>query len=240
MVLECWVKDWSYCLCLETREVQLPRKREATDMDETVLAPADQEERACGLREGLAGALPKVQCKLWVNDLIPIIPMCTFCNTSLVCVEKREGIFYGCSSSTSGRRLLILNALSGGSTLQGDFWPSASRIRAKLTCPVLTRAEGSGRWVFGVLITGGEIGNIFGAYTSSTSNGRFLIGAEQRPMMNQGDGILVLNWSVLWWREWWRLVSGVLVTGIQAKERRYRYKLLIWSLWMTSCYRKLK
>ena len=31
-------------------------------MVETVLAPADQEERACGLREGLAGALSKVQC----------------------------------------------------------------------------------------------------------------------------------------------------------------------------------
>ena len=102
---------WFYCLCLKTLEVQLPRKREVTVMDEAVLAPADQEERACGLREGLAGALPKVKCKLWVNDLIPIIPMCTFCNTSLVCVEKREGIFYGCSSSTSGRRLSVLNAL---------------------------------------------------------------------------------------------------------------------------------
>ena len=92
MVLEWWVKDWSYCLCLETLEVQLPRKGEARDMDEAVLAPADQEERACGLREGLAGALSKVQCKLWVNDLIPIIPMCSFCNTSLFCVEKREGL----------------------------------------------------------------------------------------------------------------------------------------------------
>ena len=80
-------------------------------------------ERACGLCEGLAGALLEVKCKLWVNDLIPIIPMCTFCNTSLVCVEKREGIFYGCSSSTSGRRLSVLNALRKGSTLQGDFYP---------------------------------------------------------------------------------------------------------------------
>ena len=73
MVLDCWVKDcfvnglyWnsSYCLCLKTLEVQLPRKREVTVMDEAVLAPADQGERACGLREGLAGALPKVKCKL--------------------------------------------------------------------------------------------------------------------------------------------------------------------------------
>ena len=82
---------WYYCLCLKTLEVQLPRKREATNMGEAVLAPADQEERACGLRKGLAGALPKVQCKLWVNDLIPIIPMCSFCNTSFG-VEKREGL----------------------------------------------------------------------------------------------------------------------------------------------------
>ena len=81
----------------KTLEVQLPRTRKVTVMDKAVLAPADQGERACGLREGLAGALPKVKCKLWVNDLIPIIPMWTFCNTSLVCVEKREGIVCGCS-----------------------------------------------------------------------------------------------------------------------------------------------
>ena len=47
--------------------------------------------------------------------------MCAFCNTGLACVEKREGVFYDCNSSTSGRRLLILNALRGGPTLQGDF-----------------------------------------------------------------------------------------------------------------------
>ena len=39
----------------------MPRKREVMVMDEAVLAPADQGERACGLREGLAGALPKVK-----------------------------------------------------------------------------------------------------------------------------------------------------------------------------------
>ena len=37
--------------------------------------------RACGLRRGLAGALPKVKGKFWVNDFTSIIPMCTFYNT---------------------------------------------------------------------------------------------------------------------------------------------------------------
>ena len=166
--------------------------------------------------------------------------MCAFCNTGLTCVEKREGVFYDCSSSTSGRRLLILNALSGGSTLQGDFWPSASRIRARLICPVLTRMDGSGRWIFGVLITGGEFEDIFCVCTSSTSDGRFLTRAEQGLMMNQGAGILELNWSVLWWQEWWRLVPGVLVTGVKVKEKGKGMNFLIWLLWMTSYYGELK
>ena len=140
--------------------------------------------------------------------------MCAFCNTGLACVEEREGVFYDCSSSTSGRRLLILNTLRGGSTLQGDFWPSASWIGARLICPGLMRMDGSGRWIFGVLITGGENEDIFCVCTSSTSDGRFLTGAEQGPMMVQGDGILEPSWSVLWWRGWWRLFSGVLVTGV--------------------------
>ena len=116
-----------------------------------------------------------VKCKFWINDLIPNIPMCAFCNTCWACVEKREGVFYDCSSSTSGRRLLILNALrgrralwkssrellwgvcslaAGGSTLQGGFWPTANWIGARLICPVLTRMDGSGGWIFGVFITG--------------------------------------------------------------------------------------
>ena len=31
----------------------------------------------------------------------------------------------------------------------------------------------------------------------NSSDGRFLTGAEQGPMMNQGDGILELSWTVL-------------------------------------------
>ena len=37
----------------------------------------------------------------------------------------------------------------------------------------------------------------FCVYTSSITDGRFLIGAEQGPVMNQGDGILVLIRSVI-------------------------------------------
>ena len=32
----------------------------------------------------------------------------------------------------------------------------------------------------------------------NSSEGRFLTGAEQGPVMNQGDGILEPGWSVLW------------------------------------------
>ena len=91
------------------------------------------------------------------------------------CVEKREGIFYGCSSSTSGRRLLILNALSGGPTFK------------EILDPLQVGPE-----------LGDENEDIFCVCTSSTSDGRFLTGAEQGPRMNQGDGILELSWSVLW------------------------------------------
>ena len=41
-----------------------------------------------------------------------------------------------------------------------------------------------------MLITGGENEDIFCVCTSSTSDGRFLTGAEQGSMMNRGDGIL--------------------------------------------------
>ena len=40
--------------------------------------------------------------KFWVNDFISIIPMCTFCNTSLACMGEGEGISYGCSCLTNG------------------------------------------------------------------------------------------------------------------------------------------
>ena len=53
--------------------------------------------------------------------------------------------------------------------------------------------DGSGGWIFGVLITGGENEDIFCVCTSSTGDGRFLTGAEQGSMMVQGDGILEPN-----------------------------------------------
>ena len=43
--------------------VKLPRVKEVTVMTKADLAPADQGERACGLRKGLAGALPEVKGK---------------------------------------------------------------------------------------------------------------------------------------------------------------------------------
>ena len=53
--------------------------------------------------------------------------------------------------------------------------------------------DGSGGWIFGVLITGGENEDIFYVCTSSTGDGRFLTGADQGSMMVQGDGILEPN-----------------------------------------------
>ena len=49
---------------------------------------------------------------------------------------------------------------------------------SSLVCPVLTGMDSSG---------------IFCVCTSSTSDGRFLTGAEQGPIMNQGDGIFELS-----------------------------------------------
>ena len=80
--------------------------------------------------------------------------MCTFCNTSLACVERKEEIFYGCISSTTGRRRL--------STL----------------CE---------------MDQSGEIKDIFCVRTGTTSDGRFSTGAEQRPVLSQGDDILELT-----------------------------------------------
>ena len=100
--------------------------------------------------------------------------MCAFCNSSLVWVEKTEGVFYVCSSSTSGRRLLILNvqrSRRGSWSFQESFceesvrWQQEARllkeiltladwIGAGLIYFVLTRVDGSGGRISGVLITG--------------------------------------------------------------------------------------
>ena len=100
--------------------------------------------------------------------------MCAFCNSSLVCVEETEGVFYVCSSSTSGRRLLILNvqrSRRGSWSFQESFceesvrWQQEARllkeiltladwIGAGLIYFVLTRVDGSGGRISGVLITG--------------------------------------------------------------------------------------
>ena len=98
-----------------------------------------------------------------------------------------EEISYGCSCSTND---------------DFDLFRAGPELRI---CPVQRE------WT---VLVGESLGCKFCVYTSSTTDGRFLLGAEQGPVMNQGDGILVLIRSVVTrnmasFFEYWQQVSKI-------------------------------
>ena len=101
--------------------------------------------------------------------------------------EKGKKISYGCSCSTND---------------DFDLLRAGPELRI---CPVQRE------WT---VLVGESLECKFCVYMSSITDGRFLIGAEQGPVMNQGDGILVLIRSMVTRNmassfEYWQQVSKI-------------------------------
>ena len=102
-------------------------------------------------------------------------------------IREGEEISYGCSCSTND---------------DFDLLRAGPELRI---CPVQRE------WT---VLVGESLECKFCVYTSSITDGRFLIGAEQGPVMNQGDGILVLIRSMVTRNmassfEYWQQVSKI-------------------------------